>query len=171
MVDPRKHADDRNWFESILRMIPGFHGYLEKEYRRESDLLARGWLASRLEKAKVGVDETMRALVDEGNLTDLPQVERIRALLDKLIGRFRSAPAGYSGLFDFVRVREDLLDKVYEFDMSLMKEVTSVGEQIEALPHQSDGLSASISAIISRLEEVGRLFDKRGEMLAGLAPE
>ena len=41
--------------ESILRKIPGFRGYLEKEYRRESDHLARTWLADRVGQCKTGL--------------------------------------------------------------------------------------------------------------------
>ena len=37
MKDASEHAKDRNWIEDILRVVPGFRGYLEKEYRRESD--------------------------------------------------------------------------------------------------------------------------------------
>ncbi len=41
MFEPERHAEKRNFVESILRHIPGFRGYLEKEYRRDSDYLAR----------------------------------------------------------------------------------------------------------------------------------
>ena len=51
MPEPRQHAQSRGWIESILRRIPGFKGYLEKEYRRDSDALQRTWLADRLQRA------------------------------------------------------------------------------------------------------------------------
>ena len=47
MIDPEHHAEGRNFVESILRHVPGFRGYLEKEYRRESDYLLRTAMASR----------------------------------------------------------------------------------------------------------------------------
>ena len=37
--------------ETILRYIPGFRGYLEKEYRRDADALQRQWLTDRLKRA------------------------------------------------------------------------------------------------------------------------
>ncbi len=52
MPEPRQHAQSRGWIESIGRRIPGFKGYLEKEYRRDSDALQRTWLADRLQRAK-----------------------------------------------------------------------------------------------------------------------
>ena len=39
MPEPRAHMEHRGFRESILRHIPGFRGYLEKEYRRDSDAL------------------------------------------------------------------------------------------------------------------------------------
>lgn len=171
MVDPSRHSDDRNWFESILRKIPGFHGYLEKQYRRESDLLARTWMADRLEASKPGLDETMRRLVDEARLGDLPKLDRIRGKLDHLIGRFRSAPAGYSGLFDYVKVREDRLDQVYQHDLLMMKEVDSLGEAIEGMPTSSDATDIVVGNIVKQIDEVSRMFDERGQLLEGLSAQ
>lgn len=171
MVDPSRHSEDRNWFESILRKIPGFHGYLEKQYRRESDLLARTWMADRLEKSKPGLDNCMRRLVDEARLSDLPKLDRIRSKLDHLIGRFRSAPAGYSGLFDYVKVREDRLDQVYQHDLQMMKEVTSLGEAIEAMPTSTEALDMLAASIIKQIDDVSRMFDERGNLLEGLSAQ
>lgn len=168
MVDPSRHSDDRNWFESILGKIPGFHGYLEKQYRRESDLLARTWMADRLENAKTGLDAKMRSLVDAAQLGDLPKLDRIRTKLDHLIGRFRSAPAGYSGLFDYVKVRENLLDQVYEQDVRTMKEVDALGESIESMPSSDEPVGTLVDNMIKQVEQVDRMFDERGNLLEGL---
>lgn len=169
MPDPMQHAENRNWFESMLRYIPGFHGYLEKEYRRESDALARKWLSDRLEKSKSGLDDFMRACMDQGKIAELPQCERIRSRIDHLIGRFRSAPAGYSGMFDFVRVRENLLDDVYQTDVELMDQVDLLAKEMEGLAHKPDAVSSVVSDLLRKVDEVDTLFDKRGELLNGLA--
>ena len=64
MDDPSRHADSRNLVESILRHIPGFKGYLEKEYRRDSDHLARTHLGDKLQKCKLKLDHYQRELVE-----------------------------------------------------------------------------------------------------------
>ena len=74
MPEPREHTEQRNWIESILRHIPGFHGYLEKEYRREADELQREWLADRLQRSKRAVDNLARPLADAGQIDALPQI-------------------------------------------------------------------------------------------------
>ena len=95
MPEPEDHAAKRNLIESVLRYIPGFRGYLEKEYRRESDELQRDWLADRLQRAKRAVDELSRPLADAGNIDLLPKIDRMRGSLDKLIARIRGAMQGY----------------------------------------------------------------------------
>ncbi len=119
MSEPKDHSEDRNLIESILRRVPGFKGYLEKEYPRQSDQLQRQWLADRLLRAKPAIDRLAQPLVDAAQIDALPQLDRLRARLDKVIWQIRSAMQGYSGFFDLVRVDEELLERVYEHDVAL----------------------------------------------------
>src|SRR5258708_13212146 len=52
MPEPRQHTENRGAIEEFLRRIPGFKGYLEKQYRRDTDALQRQWLAARLVHGK-----------------------------------------------------------------------------------------------------------------------
>lgn len=168
MPDPMRHAENRNWFESLVRMIPGFHGYLEKQYRRESDALARKWLADRLDRGKKGLDELMRELVEAGRLPDLNKCERLRTKIDKLVGRYRSAPAGYSGLFDFVKVREDRLDQVYALDVAMMEGIDKLSNTLEKLGSDLENVDIRIKQLTEEVESADKQFDKRAELLNGL---
>ncbi len=168
MPEPREHTESRNFVETILRHIPGFRGYLEKEYRRESDDLQRDWLADRLQRSKRAIDEVTRPLADAGQIDLLPQVDRLRGQLDRLIGRIRGAMQGYSGFFDLVQVREDLLDRVYEHDVDLMDQVDALAEAIEKLPGQTDQLATALPELRRQTDELQRLWDVREDMLKGL---
>jgi hypothetical protein len=171
MTNPSRHANDRNWLENIALKIPGFKGYLEKEYRRDSDYLARKALADRLQRAKPSLDNYMRNLMDAGQLDSLTQVERIRTRLDGLINQLRSDVRGYSGIFDFVKVREDLLEQVYEHDMSLLDDVNALGDSIDALSTSTAPLSETLPPVLKQLDEVERLYARRGDLLKGLGPD
>ena len=168
MPEPKEHAEHRNLIETILRYVPGFRGYLEKEYRRESDELARQWLADRLQRSKRAIDDLARPLADAGQIDALPQIDRLRGRLDKLIARIRGAMQGYSGFFDLVRVREDLLDRVYEHDIGLMQEVDALGRAIEELPDEQDRIAARMPDLLDRIDALERHCDVRQDMLAGL---
>lgn len=168
--DPSAHADDRNLLEKILRKIPGFKGYLEKEYRRESDFLARTWLADRLQASKRGLDDYVRNLVDSGQLDGLTHCDRLRSKLDKLILGLRGAVRGYSAVFDFVKVREELLDDVYKLDMSLVADVDKLAADIEALASKGGDATAVIPDLMRRADEIDRKYDERAKILQGLKP-
>jgi hypothetical protein len=137
--EPRQHTEHRNLLETVLRHIPGFKGYLEKEYRRDSDALQRTWLADRLQQAKRSLDTLSSQLADAGRLDLLTQYDRLRAKIDRMIARIRGAWQGYSGIFDLVRVDEARLDRVYEHDVALMHLVEEFLESIKRL----SGLPAS----------------------------
>lgn len=168
MLEPSEHAKDRNWIEDILRVIPGFRGYLEKEYRRESDELERDWLADRLARSKRAIGDLTRPLADAGQIDLLPQIDRLRGRLDKLIARIRGAMQGYSGFFDLVRVREDLLERVYEHDSQLIAEVEALGSAIERLPGGSDEIAAALPEVHQQIAALEQRWDHREDMLKGL---
>lgn len=171
MVDPARHAESRNAFESLLRRIPGFRGYLEREYRRESDQLARTLLTDRLRGCKTSVDAVQRALVDAGRIDELDGCERLRTRLDTLIARVGGAVRGYSGVFDFVRVDEKMLDQVYEQDMALLDEVESLAKKVQALDAAAKETRQTLAELLRDVESLHRQFDRRGELLQGLGPE
>lgn len=168
-IDPAAHRDRRNLVESVLNWIPGFHGYLQKEYRRESDHLARTWLADRLQRAKRPLDEYLHTLVADGRLDDLPQFERLRTRLDGLISKLRGDVRGYSGFFDYVRVDEEKLDDVYELDMSLIEEAEAIGRSIEKLSANEQSPSSAAADLLRQTDELEQRYARRGELLKGLS--
>jgi hypothetical protein len=171
MSDPTRHARDRGAFESILRRIPGFKGYLDKEYRRDSDHLTRTWMADRLQASKRGLDDFMRAQVDRGSLDGMAECERLRTRLDGAISRIRSAARGYSGLFDFVQVKEELLEEVYEHDLSTVDEVDNLARALEQLPQSSEPPAAIVPDMLKQVDEIDRRLADRESLLKGLGPE
>lgn len=168
MIEPFEHTKNRNWVETILRYIPGFRGYLEKEYRRESDNLQREWLASRLDRAKRAIDNLMGLLAEGGHIDQLSKLDQVRARIDHVLARVRGAMEGYSGFFDLVRVDEALLDRVYEYDVSLAEKVEDLASAVEGLPKCPSDLSCAIDEVVESLEEFHKLWDMREELLAGL---
>ena len=168
MPDAKRHEQNRNWFETILHYIPGFRGYLQKENRRESDELQRNWLAGRLQSSKRGLNDYARELTDSGNLDALSHVERVRQRLDKLINRITSAMQGYSGVFDLVRVKEDVLDRVYAHDASLIQDVNALAEAIEQLPGETESPATLSAQLIKSIDELDEAWDQREDILNGM---
>ena len=170
MIDPKHHAQQRGSLESLLRSVPGFKGYAEQEDRRESDRLTRKWMADRLQQSKRGLDDGMRRLVDAGQLDALAPLERLRSRLDGFVAKLLSAVRGYSGFFDFVQVGEDVLDQIYQFDLTLVGDVQAMAEALEQLTTRSDVGSGAASELLGKLDAIERSFERRGEILKGVGP-
>jgi hypothetical protein len=169
MPEPLQHAQSRGWIESILRRIPGFKGYLEKEYRRDSDALQRTWLADRLQRAKPALDAYGRTLVDAKKLDVLAQLDHFKSRLDKNISRLRGAMQGYSGFFDLVQINETSLDQVYQFDLKTMDAVETLAANIEKLSSATADTPSPFPALNDGLAQIEQSIDHRQDILKGLA--
>jgi hypothetical protein len=168
MADPSRHADTRNALESLVRKIPGFKGYLEKDDRRDSDALARSLISQHLQKCKASLDQFERSLVTAGRLDELSRCESIRSRLNLLQSRVEGAMRGYSGFFDFVRVDAALLDQVYDHDLSLVEDAAAMvatAEQLTVNPGQAEG---TLKQLEQRLTALGNQLDERSKILEGL---
>jgi len=166
--DPKEHAQHRGAIESVLRYIPGFRGYLEKEYRREADKLMRTYLADRLQRAKRGLDEFARRLANAAQIDALPECDRLRGRIDRLIGRLTGAVRGYSAFFEFVQVDEDALDDVYEHDRAMSAAVDALARQLDDMPAETEA-TAVLSKLIAQVEAIDTQLDAREDLLTGLA--
>ncbi|MFT5524610.1 MAG: hypothetical protein ACI9HK_002567 [Pirellulaceae bacterium] len=167
-MDPSRHSDNRGTIESILRKIPGFKGYLEKEYRRESDQLARNYIADKLQSSKSDLDKIMRQELNNGQLNALPEGERLKAKIDKVSARIKGDVQGYSGFFDFVKVDESLLDDVYEQDIALAGEAESFVGAMNLMITKGGSATQVFSEMIDAIDALEKKYNKRGEILEGI---
>jgi len=169
MIDPRRHPEHRGGIGALLRSIPGFRGYLEKDYRQESDHLLRQWIAERLQQSKRPLDQAMVALIESGRMDRLNTWERVKRQLDALALRFRSVVRGYSGFFDYVRVDENLLNQIYEHDATLVQSVDKLAAAIEQTAGGADVPEATVRQWLRQIEDLDHGLTQRSQMLKGIS--
>jgi hypothetical protein len=144
----------QNSLEQLMNAIPGFAGYREKELRRDTDRIQREYLASRLETGKKALDGAAVAASRLGVLDAINDIETARKRLDKVTARIRYADRGYAGFFDAIKVKEDVLERVYQFDLDLLggvDAVTSAAEAAASDPHGTLAMIAALDALDTRL--------------------
>lgn len=158
--------------EKILSYIPGYRGYKNREIRRESDRLVRTEATNKLKEIKDIVRVKLADLAQSGKVEerDIPRFESFLLRIDRIVNRIEKAPAGYAGLFDAVKVKEDKLEKVLEHDLMLIEESRKMKEfalKFEGSATREDLLKFVDELLVSikRLEE---LMDQRTEILRGL---
>jgi hypothetical protein len=158
--------------ERIAAFVPGFHGYKEKEIRRESDRLIRNHLYLKLSIEKNDLREIAQKLADRRYFDVLTDMDRLLAKMDRVVEKVNHASYGYSGFFDAVKVREDSLDRMIDFDNKLLDGVTALATEIDAFKADlASGATANLKTrvqnVIDKLESLENTFDQRNEVIMG----
>ena len=173
-VDFRERVrKERSLLEKIANYIPLYHGYKQKELRRESDKLLRTRIHLELENAKSSLKKARKLLVNIQPTNLFNSVDNLITLVDTASQRVNRAILGYSGFWDAVKVKEDDLDKVYEHDLKLLElafEISSKANKLvaDATTGTHEGLANGISDIQSALAEFEKAFERRTMILHGL---
>lgn len=125
---------EQNWLERLADAIPGLKGYRDKEARRDTDKRFREYLADRIDRARRSLDDIKATLVNEGQLERLDEIDRYSQRLLKIGNLVRHATYGYSGFFDQQKIQEAELDRIYQFDLSLVADVEALENSIKEYP-------------------------------------
>jgi hypothetical protein len=107
--------------------------------------LEREHLASQLEQCKKTLDQVSRDITRSGSLDAMNDVETARKKLDKAVARFRYADRGYAGFFDAIKVDEQALERVYQFDLGLLSDVQAVRGAASASRREGGGRRGMIT--------------------------
>jgi hypothetical protein len=171
-----KVKGERGLLEKIMGYVPGYKGYKEKELRRESDRLVRMEAVSRLKAAKTTFRRTFANPSAVQKLTgdDTFRFDAFNARLDRVTQRIDRAVAGYAGMFDTIKVKEDKLDSVIQHDASLIEKADAVKTDVEktvSIEPGTDEWRTAMDVVISKVEELDRLVDERSSLLRGLGGE
>ena len=166
-----KVAEDRDPLKKLLSKIPGFKGYVERGDRRLSDKLLRETIANEYEAHYQRISGLQRDLISQGGLAYLDDLENAAIKLRQFIDRVRTASYGYAGLFDAIKIKEDELASIYQYDAVLLEKGATVSAAIDNVESSigTDGLPAALRHLISVAQECVDLFNKRSNALKGIA--
>jgi len=162
---------NESWLEKIKRYIPGYDGYVNKDNARELDTMVRNQLASKLEENKTRIKNAVSSLSKNGRLFETSDIDKIDKKNENCIGQFKSAARGYSGAFDVIKIKEDKLNRIYEFDEALLSDVTNINSLFSALENNAAAnldVSGDVSKVSSALDELLRKFQERENILRTL---
>jgi hypothetical protein len=161
-------ADALGGLEQLAKKIPGYHGYKEKEMRREADKLLRTEVARKLDDERKGLSELQVQLVSQGLIEHVDDLERAVMKVQLLIDRIRTASYGYAGLFDAVKVKEEQLDALYDFDNQMLDVadgIASHADRVSSAVAAKEGVGTSISDLVQVVEEANTVFGHREEAI------
>ena len=164
-----KVDSDLDPFKKIASKVPGFGGYIERQKRRDSDKLLRETIADRFDQQYQRISSLQRDLISEGEIGYVDDLEASAIKLRTFSDRVRRATRGYSGLFDAVKINEEELALLYQYDAQMLDLVDEVSRAIDNVEASigSDGLPASIRHLKSVSQQSIDVYDRREEVILG----
>lgn len=166
----------QDFLHKIASMVPGYHGYVDKEKRRDADKILRTQLAHKYTAQHARLTRIQQQLLRSGDLQNIASIDHLGGVLQRFIDRLQNATYGYAGLFDPIKVQAPELDQLYAFDMALASGVDTLSGAIASLESAagSESAKAEIPAATDRLAGVvndlnGRL-DQRTDLLTSGNP-
>ncbi len=154
--------------ENLVKQIPGYKGYKEKELRREADRLLRMEVAGKLDDQRKRLAELQNQLISLAQIEFLDDLERAVMKLQLLIDRIKTASYGYAGLFDAVKVKEEQLDALYEFDNEMLNFVSEIAagvDRVSSAIAAQEGVSGAIADLVNTVAEANTTFGHREEAI------
>jgi hypothetical protein len=153
--------EQRNLLERLGDKIPGYRGFQNRELRRDVDRLLREHLAGEVGRSKASLQSKVRDYTDAGRLTALNGFVRLDRQLDGLSQTIRFSDYGASGLFDPVKIGEPALERLYQFDLSVLDDGA-----IAAIPAASSGAAsadaaASLDGTVEKVRDLVHALDDK----------
>ncbi|MFP3904853.1 MAG: hypothetical protein ACLFWB_11480 [Armatimonadota bacterium] len=174
MADMRDRIrGDENWFQRLAESIPGFDGYREREIRRAGDRLVRDHLVKMLDEQRRRLEQLMGES-GTSNIELTSKIGRTQRHLTTVHDRIDHADYGYTGFFDAVKINEEGLDRLYEYDVKLIEDVKQLAKSIDRLEKTEmnnekfrelvEDINEQISALESKIRD-------REEIAQDIVPE
>jgi hypothetical protein len=160
-------SGDMDIFRKLLSKIPGFKGYVESGVRRDSDKILRDVIANRARELEVRISGLQRDFISHGEIAYLDDMEAAAIKLRTFGDRVRTAPRGYSSLFEAVKIKEDELARLYEYDTALLDSTDEVSRAIDNVESSigTEGLPAAIRNLEGMTRRCIEAYDRREEAI------
>jgi hypothetical protein len=171
MDDRRADLSDR--IEAWMARLPGLGTYRERERRRETDKLVREKLSSSLYRALTRLRELERKVSSSEDISSLTEIDRICSMLQQLADTIRFASYGYGGIFDLVKLRDEELEKLCQFDLYLLEDIESLEQRAQGLVGSAtplEDLHGHLREVEGECRKTQELFAKRKDFISRSVP-
>jgi hypothetical protein len=159
--------------ERIVSYVPGYRGYKQKELRRESDRLIRMKVSALIREGKENFESfSISNLETISKDKDLRMsYDNIRFMFDKVWQKIDKAEVGYSGFFDIIKIREEELDQITKYDLSLIDSAEKIKNETKELNNKildANSIKGEMRKIISLLQDLEEKIDERNKFIHGI---
>ena len=168
MNDLREKVEkERSLLKKIELAIPGFRGYRKREDIRIADSMVRDYVSRILEDVEKYAKETRENITNNMMLDVMGDIGKIVNYVSRLTTEIRHAEQGYMGLAGDYHVDVEQLNRLYEFDVSLINKAKDLLEfaRKTADTHEEGALRTMIREFINKLNELDETFRRRRDYM------
>ncbi len=159
-------------FTKLASYIPGFSGYVERENRRAADKLVRETLARRFDELWKRLSDLQSELTTADKIQWVDDMEKAGIQLRTFLDKIRTAPRGYAGFFDAVKINQKELEQLYNFDLAFFDLAGQIGnalDNVEASLADEAALPAAVRNITTLSRQAVTTYNQRSEAVTGTA--
>lgn len=163
-------SDQMDPLTKLVALVPGFNGYVKRENRRAADKLIREAIANSFETQWRRLSNLQVDLVSAGKIELVDDIEKASIQLRTFVDKIRTAPRGYAGVFDAVKINEKELEQLYNFDLAFFDLSTNIGhgiDNVEASLADDAALPAAIRNITTLARQAVETYNQRNEAVTG----
>lgn len=161
-------SGDQDPVRKLLAYIPGFGGYIERENRRAADKLLRESVSRRFDELYKRLSALQSEVISNGGIEYIDEMEKAALQLRTFADKIRTATYGYSGFFDAVKINEDELNKLYQFDTAFFESADGISAALDTLEGSlgnPEALPATIRNLTSLARDAARAFEHRYDQI------
>lgn len=154
----------------LLKLIPGYHGYKNKEERRETDRLVREKAVRELEQAEDKLIEALEPAVDVGNRNLMSILEKSRGEVRNFVTKLKTAEHGYAPGWNIVAIREKEIEAAIATDAEIVLEsieIKKVAEDIADKIFIGEDVSVKVRDVLKLVNNLKKKFEERIDILTG----
>ena len=165
--------EDKGILKKIQSYIPGFRGYRRREDLRDADRMLRMQLAERLGQQRRGLEECRGMLIQSYGSKEMETIGGLINQFKKVEGVVTHAEMGYSGLVADIQIKEEEMDRLYEFDASMLDNIASISTSIDSLKNSLMAADEQTSYkdlmnIRARINAFEDQFNRRMNVIQGI---
>ncbi len=173
MPDIRDRVEeDRGLLKRIQMHIPGYAGYRRREDLRAADKLLRVQLADKLTAIRKDVENTRGFMTRSYIRDNIEQLGNLILTFQEVEGKLRFSAGGYSGISADIRIEENELEQLYEYDYSMVTALAAIAQAVPPMDaavkaKDKNAAAAGIDSIRENLDKLHSAFRQRLVLVTG----
>lgn len=170
MPDIRERVEaDRGLLKKIQLRVPGYAGYRRREDIRAADNILRMQLSDQIKGMRSELEDIRDGRAMDGDTAGLSNLGNEIFRLQGIEAKVRHAEGGYSGISTMIRIEEEELDSLYEYDYSMIAALDEAAMHIPPIREANDekGLAKAVRDFDKYVKTFEDAWATRIEMITG----